>query len=172
MDDGQMIWIAFTIAAICLPFVVARWLKRDIRRIEFADEAWGSVEKHATQLLGDKSLNPDIGDLVEMILKRAGNGWMTRSFLFFLVVRPKPHKSAAGGFDAAFKAMTDGQRHHFLRFTIDALLFDSLRAGLIGVILRRILYWLANTAQNEKEPIALSQVEPIARMADRKLQLA
>jgi hypothetical protein len=166
-------WIVIAIAmAITVPFVVALHYRRSAKRLVVADKAWGSLEYHAHTLLQDKTLDPTIGDFVEGVVNRVGDGYLTRSFLAFLVMRPRA-VSPETSIGSAFNRLESGQRVQFYRFMVDAIYYDSLRTAFSGAILRRLaLYWLESTAKDEASTVSESQVKPIAAAAGRAFGLS
>lgn len=156
--------LAITAAILlALPFALAWFFRRKTEHLKFADEAWGSVEMHANQLLQDKTLDPEIGDFVEFLVLNVGDGKLTRIGLSALLFRPKVKTNGKSFKDR----MTDGQHYHFTRFVVDALLYDSLRTSFSGAILRRLVYWLVGTAQDEKIGISDIQIKPFTNAAAR-----
>lgn len=160
-----MSYIAIAIAALASPFIAAWSYRKATLRLVFADEAWGSLEYHANQLLQDRTIPPGVGDFVEFVAGRVGDGMMTRTFLMNILVRRKNHGDSRLSDD--LNALTSGQDQHFNRFMIDAILYDSLRTAVSGAVLRRILYWLVVTAKDENTAINDAQAFPIAKAASR-----
>lgn len=160
-----MYMIAIAAAILCVPFVMAWYYRKATKRLIVADQAWGSLEYHANQLLQDKTLPPIVGDFVEFVVERTGDGTMTRTFLYSLFIRTKADREAP--FATAVANLNDGQDKHFNRFVIDALFYDSLRTFLSGWLVRRMIYWLATTAADEHVPVNDAQTMPIAKAASR-----
>lgn len=160
-----MSFIAIAIIILALPFVASWAYRKAERRLAFADEAWGSLEYHANQLLQDRTIPPRVGDFVEFVVGRVGDGMMTRTFLVSIFVRGKGNGSSKLLED--LRSLSSGQDQHFNRFVIDSILYDSLRTSVSGALLRRILYWLVVTARDEKAPINDAQAFPIAKAASR-----
>jgi hypothetical protein len=166
MSGSNDMWVILVaIAILAAPFVGAAYLRWSTARMRAAGIVWGNLESHASALMNDKTLNPFIGDLVESMFLRAGDGAMTRMFLFSLVFR---RKLDAGQVASAVEALNQGQQKQLVRFAIYAILYDSLRTGLSGAFLRRIvLYWLLPTAQDKTVPVNSPQVAPIVDAASR-----
>lgn len=152
------------------PFAWAWWLGHEASRLRYADKVWGDVEYEARILLEDRTLPPVIGDLVEFLIMHVGTGKLTRNFAFSLFKRVKARQPDA--IHAAIYGMEDGQHTHFLRLMMLALLYDSLRAGIVGAVMRRfVVYWLNATMVDRKSVVSDAQAEPIIRAAERQLCL-
>lgn len=152
---------------VASPFFAAYLLRRSTNHLKVADRAWGSLENHAHALLQDKTLDPTVGDFVESILLKIGNGSLTRSFLCSLLVTRRIRKAHADPeFRNVIMGLELGQRKQLFRFMIDAIFFDSLRTYISGPILRRlVLYWLDSTARDEQALVSEQQVGPITNAA-------
>ncbi|WP_324694620.1 hypothetical protein [Novosphingobium sp. RL4] len=160
-----MYMIAIAAIVLAAPFAAAWYFRRAASRLRLADAVWGSLEYHANQLLQDKTVPVVVGDFVEFVVCRAGDGMMTRTFLAGLMSRPRADRDTA--LAQAMHALSRGQDQQFNRFVIDALLYDSLRTAVSGFIVRRALYWLVTTAKDEKLPVNDAQAYPIARAANK-----
>lgn len=155
------------IAALILaaPFVAGAYLRLASRSAARAQDAWRLVERHARVLLEDRRLDPDIGDLVEVVVDHAGDGRLTRSFLGSLIFRRRRRPDA--DLSAAMSSLNAEQENQFLHFLVAALFFDSLTSPILGAVLRRIMYWLAATANDRSAPVSRVQVEPVMSAAGR-----
>lgn len=159
--------VILIIAAVILaaPFVIRWYLRLATRSAVHAQEAWPLMERHAHVLLEDRRLDPRIGDLVETVALHVGDGRLTRSFLinilFWRKRRPDAHLTAV------LTALNGEQEKQFLHFLVAALFFDSLTAPISGMLLRKLIYWLAATAKDRSAPVSRSQVEPVMSAAGR-----
>lgn len=168
----EFIFIAAALAII-LPFAVAWQIRRATARLELADRAWGSLEKHAHVLMEDRHLNPVIGDFVERVINKVGDGSLTRGFLFFIVFRPQSKQPTNHEWREAVSGLEAGQEKQFLHFMVDAIFYDSLRTVVSGSLLRRIvLYWLEATASDDDAPVSREQVKPITFAANQTFKPA
>lgn len=104
--------------------------------------------------------------MVEFILKAIGSGWLTVAFFFALLFRSKSRKRGSG---SIFSELNKEQEDRFVRFFVAALFFDSLRAPIVGVLVRRFLYWLPATAVDKSTPVSRHEVEPVVNLADRHM---
>lgn len=164
-------WV-IAIAAVILaaPFFVSWWVRRSTVRLVLADRVWGNLESSAQVLLEDKNLNPILGDLVEALSHRTGDGSLTRALLISVVFKRSHTEDKVA---AAINELSDGQARQFMRFAVYAIFYDSLRTSISGGILRRVvMYWLENTAKDSKASVSSSQVMPIAVAAERAYHLA
>lgn len=169
----EMVVVVALAAALALPFVLAWNYRHATKRLVLADQAWGSLEQHAHALLNDRHLNPRVGDFVERVLLEVGNGALTRSFLLFVVFRPKPKDGTPSDLVLAFRSMEPGQEKQLSHFMVDAIFYDSLRTTVSGAILRRaVLYWLEATARDETAPVSRPQIKPITFAANRAFRAA
>ena len=156
------------IAALILaaPFAVGWLLRKRNRNTGFAETLWPLVERQAHVLLEDKRLNPTVGDCVEMVVRHLGGGKFAR-----IALRAALHKAKTvrpeEDLRAAVATLNPQQHETFLRFIVTALYFDSHNSLIAGTIVRRWLYWLADTAQDKSAPISDYEVEPVVYAMDR-----
>lgn len=147
---------------IASPFILRVHFQASRKRLARAQRAWEMVEQAAHPLLEDRRLNPEIGDLVEFVVNRVGDGSLTRTFLVAIIF-----KRLNGGSDKVTRSMNTEQERQFMRLMVAALFYDSLRTTFSGSIIRRVLYWLASTATDKNAPVTKSQVAPVVSAAGR-----
>lgn len=154
------------VALLAAPFILAAYLRFNTKLLKRSQSVWPLVEQSAHVLLEDRNLSPRAGDMVEFIVKVIGSGWLTVAFFFALVFRRKSRKR---GSNSIFAELNREQEERFVRFFVAALYFDSLRAPIFGVLVRRFLYWLPATAADKTTPVSRHEVEPVVNLADRHM---
>lgn len=162
-----MIFVIVAGLILAAPFLVATYLRRATKNLNYADHAWGLMEQHAHVLMEDRRLDPAVGDLVERVVLSVGDGKLTRNFLFSFVFRQRADTHGTRHLRDAIMNMNSNQAEQFSRLLITALFFDSLNAPIAGAILRRLIYWLASTANDKSAPISQYEVEPVVAAAGR-----
>ena len=159
----EIVVIAALIVAV--PFILGGYLRFANRSLAHAATAWALVERHAHVLLEDRRLNPLVGDLVEALVRHAGDGRLTRSFLMTVLLR-RPRRTDAD-MSTAIGSLNPDQEKQFLHLLVTVVFYDSLTTPIAGVALRRVVYWLAATAEDRSAPVSRGQVEPAMAAAGR-----
>lgn len=162
-----MIFIIVTALFLGLPFAAKSYLIVSEKYLRRAHKAWAGFEQHARVLLEDKRLNPKIGDFVEFLALNVGNGSLTRSLLVSIIFRKTGRSKSNPEMDEAMQSLNGEQRIQFYRTIVSAVFYDSLRTPLFGSILRRILYWLAATAEDKSAQISRYEIDPAVAAAGR-----
>jgi len=158
--------VLLSLLIIVAPYVARAHYVRSAKRLQKAEGAWLSVERHARVLLEDRQLPSEMGNFIEWTLGRIGDGSLTRTFLRSLLLRKRASEETDQEFAAHFSALSKEQEQQFLRFMIASMFYDSLRTSVSGSVLRRLLYWLASTVGDRQAPVSQPQVKPIMRAAE------
>lgn len=161
-------WLAIIgLLFIAAPFVARSYLRRSTLRLAKAHGAWGVAEQHARVLLEDRHLHPAVGDFVEFTANRVGDGELTRTFLRSVLLKQRANKAVRDDAAELFSSLNREQEQQFFRFMVAAMFYDSLRTGVSGALLRRLLYWMAGTTADRTAPVNQSQVQPMVYAADK-----
>lgn len=162
--DIPMLLLIVAILAPLVALGTAALLRGSTARLREAGHIWALVEHHAFVLLEDRTLDPEIGDLVEFIVHHAGSGRLTRAMVVNLL---SPRKRRPNATDMLFSKLRPAQEKQFQHLLAAALFYDSLRTLFSGPVIRRLLYWLASTVNDTRTPVSRPQVAPVASIADR-----
>lgn len=161
--DVSVLLLIFAALAMAAALVTPPLVRKSTSHLKSAHHAWDMLQHHASVLLEDRHLDPKIGDLVEFVVGTVGDGKLTRAMLNSILFRCRRSASS----DEMYSKLSGGQEKQFQHFLVSALLYDSLRTFVPGIILRRLLYWLASTAGDSRAQVGRPQVAPVASLADR-----
>lgn len=139
------------LAIIALYWAASFYIKKASEYLEASEAAWDRLYDAARQVVADPTMPNKAAGFATASVMCAGCGCLSRQLLQDRIAaglrigRPRPHGEKP--------KLTDEQWSIMNKVVVNAIYYDSLRAPLIGFLLRRIAFPWIRAASEGRAPV-------------------
>lgn len=140
--------IMIVLFAILLTYLsTALYIHKANQYLAASKEPWDRLYEAAKDVIGDSEMPTEAANFAAAAVLCAGCGCLSRQVVLDSVFARKIPKSPRK------REMTDSQRKSMAKVVVNAIYYDTLRAPLSGLIVRKFIFpWLRAASQGQAVP--------------------
>lgn len=162
-----MVWlVAAIVSLVVIPYGFRAYFRASTRYTNESLPVWERLSANSGRLIDDDGVPDLVADFAYSVAMCAGCGCVTTRLLYSLVRGKMRKRNGISKLSEAISELTDTQSQLYGHIIADALLFDSFQVPLRGLLLRRILWWLSETAE-KRQAMLPEQMEDVSAVTQK-----